>query len=519
MDSASESSVDELRLAEEQDAWEWEEAGESSTLLVAERSWPNAETASSHEQCADSLASLGGTRLLLSRARRLCVFDTALGATLALSVELPFDVYSADCEQNTGYVAACGCVRTDDNANVALLRLVEVEDGKLQLRLLLAFGLDPPLRAPRMPRLQANGVRFGWALVAAPPSDAASPAFVRSRVLLVGSQDKCVYCLAMPPKEAAGRLEGRLLTVDSYRTAINCCASSPDGRFLAAVGDREEVYLRGGAQGWMGAGSASRTLTLSDVPREVHRPAGCQYVGWSDDSSRLAASSDTLNAVAVWALPPSDEPPVPLARLADFDLPLLSLVFLSGSHTLVFAEKEGCLYAVDVDAAGEMDGWRRPLSALLGGRCLRSMGVQRLAMEPPEAPRMLWQAAAVRRSRRITGLARAADGWVYATLPLGLYSFSPLTSWTQASHTLFPPRFRDAVRLLLTAQAAAPPAEDSPSCPLASLPQDLLLIIISLAAMPQGAWLPARPSAEEESERIALRLQQASDEDFDEADE
>lgn len=464
------------------------------------------------------MASLGGTRLLLSRARRLTVFDTALGFLLAQSVELPFDAYSADCELETGFVVACGCVRTlEENANVALLRLVETEDGKLSLRLLLAFGLDPPLRAPRVPRLQANGVRFGWALVPAPVSDGPAAAPARSRILLVASQDKCVYTLAMPPRETAGGgLEGRLLTVDTFRTAVNCSAASPDGRFLAAVGDREEVYLRGGAGGWIGAGSVSRTLALSDIPREVHRPAGCQYACWSEDSTRLAVSSDTLNAVAVWATPCADDEaaPEPLARLADFDLPLLSLVFLSG-HTLAFAEKERCVYAVDVDAAGAMDGWRRPLSALLGGRCLRAMGVQRVQLRPATPAPHMWQPAAERRARRITGLARGQDGLLYASLANGLFSFRQVREWSQVHHALWPPRFRSAVRLLLTAQAAAPPAEDALSCPLVSLPQDLLLVIIKLAALPQSVWLPARQSAEEEGEIIARQEASDDEEEYD----
>jgi hypothetical protein len=37
MAEASETSVDELRLAEVQDAWEWEEAAEAGTLLLPDR--------------------------------------------------------------------------------------------------------------------------------------------------------------------------------------------------------------------------------------------------------------------------------------------------------------------------------------------------------------------------------------------------------------------------------------------------------------------------------------------------
>jgi hypothetical protein len=220
----------------------------------------------------------------------------------------------------------------------------------------------------------------------------------------------------------------------------------------------------------------------------LRRPAGCQYVCWSDDSSRLAASSDTLNAVAVWALRYKEEV-VPLARLDAFEHEILALSFVpseAGAHTLAFVEKVSCLYAVDVDAAGAADAWARPLSAAWGGAFMRSRGVQRTLLQPPDPAK-----------GRITGLAIAPCG-LFAAVEARLFEFRPLTSWSPQQHSLFPARFQAAVMTLLLCNRRQQDPDG-----LSALPIDVVLQIIKLAAAPQSCWLLPRPDELTEREMLA----------------
>ena len=492
------------------------------SLLEEEECWAT-PTCAAHEQCADAVAWLGGTLLLLcSHTQRLSVFDTARGCVVAQSAALPFEVYGIASDES-GWLCACGAVRTATNENVALLRLEVPDEGPPRLVTCVAFGLDPPrgARAAHRPRDQMNGVRFGWALeehsAAAPQggsaeelpdSGAASSGLRRVRVLLAASQDKHVYTLALPHGSpapsatgAAPQLRGhRQLSCLRFVTAVNCTAASPDGRWLVAVGDREECYVVGGARGWLSGDVARITLPLLDAASSLlRRPAGCQYACWSEDSRRLAVSSDSLNSVAVWAVSP-DSSFKPLARLDAFRHEVLALTFLSGAHTLAFAEKESCIYAVDVDAAGEADAWRRPLSAVRGGVYLRERGVQRISLERMETP-----AAHVAATPRITGLACGPEGRLFLSQDRRLLSFRPLTAWSRAKHALFPIRFRTAVLLLVLANHVRQETNEPPG--LAALPLDILLHIVSFAAVPQSVWLPPRPAAER-------RLQQDRDGEF-----
>jgi len=413
----------------------------------------------SHDQCADAIACFSdGLLLVCTRERCVALLDTKTEppTTVAESPQLPFDVYGLAADAETGWLAACGRLRTNDNVNVSLLRLEEEGDSR-RLVVARSFGLDPP-RPRRRLRDQMNGVRFAWALQEAPAAAAAEGSSAeaaplqRRRVLLLASQDKHVYACALPAPGDAAQLV--LIVSHRFPTAVNSAAASPDGRWLACVGDREEVFLTGGERGWLGAAVPLCSLRFLPGPHPqpfFHRPAGSQYVSWSDDSRRLAASSDTLNAVAVWAVSAdASAAPAPLARIDGFGAAVLALTFTpssGGAHILAFVEKERNLYAVDVDGVGAADGWRRPLSASLGGGYMRARGVQRIRLQSGA-------------EGRITGLT-LTPSCIFASVAGRLFAFRPLTAWSMAQHALFPARLREAVVLLLLANSRGQPSDES----------------------------------------------------------
>ena len=467
----------------------------------------------SHTQCADAVAALEGSLSVLCRERQLAVFDIERGITLLVSPLLPFDVYSLSVEPDLGWVVCGGCERTAEHYNVALLRLQREEGAHqpLALPILRAFAIGRV--SPRFgSHDQVNSVRFGCSLQSA--SAAAPP--VRVRVLLVGSQDKSVYCVAVPAPLPDGSLAPgpqALLAKHTFRTAINCACASPDGRWLAAVGDLEEVYVLGSETGFLDAERCTRagfsyTLRFNDLLLPVRDQAGCQYVVWSGDSARLAVSSDTLNAVAVWSLPQSPLPvsaPAPHCRFTQHQLPCLSLAFLPHSHTLAFAEAGRCIYLADVDACARADAWRRPLTQRLSPYYLRRCGMQLLLLQ-----NNLTTASA----HRTTGLCVSAEGHLLVTLRRGLFQFTVLPDWSRAMHMHAPLAFRRATRALLLCAAALPPgAEEPPN--LASLPRELVLHIIALAAAPQSAWLPARLDEAKELFHNLVEEEEEEDEEED----
>ena len=505
---------------------EYEEVGSEEScedvqelvFVHGERVHTGCRTSIAHQQCADALATIswrGSTLLVLSRDQRLALFDPEHSdSELFESPPLPFAIYSLACDA-TGWVAAAGAARGQQEAtNVALLWLSgdkqPSSDGEApSLRLVHSFGLDPP--PPFVRRLQVNSVRFGNALLPGGSRET-------RRVLLVGSQDERVYALALPPppSELRGPLPACLaapLVSHVCVTPINCADASPDGRWLAAVGDREELFLIGGAQGYLHVSPATQrlTLTLSGGPSlPAFAQGGCQYVAWSGDCSLVAVSSDALHSAAVWAVPAdSSAPPQPLARFHDFDSPVLALAFLPASHHLAFIEEQSRLRIADIDAAGLSDGWDRPLSASNGRRFLAGRGVQLLRLTPQadDAPPMMWLPAP---SQRTTGLCCAPGGVLYASLGRTIHEFTPLVKWSPATHSLFPPAFKAVVRLLLLANRSEQPqgecSEAGGPCLLAQLPLDLLLAdVVAKCALPQSAWLPAREDAAEEAAIYAER--------------
>ena len=605
--------------------------GDRATLVVQRAAFPLSTTVS-HDQCCDAVCPAGGSLAVLTRGRSLLLVDTTSGVTLCASPTLPFDVYSVTAAPERCWVVAVGNERGAVGVNACLLRL-DAPPLPPSLRVVHAFGVGAV--EPRFGgrRWQANSARFGWRANAnadattgassslpSQLSGSASPAPRAppppTRVLLVGSQDGSVHVLSVPdagwtpppqppqqpPQPHAGASAGgaraslsqlRELASIPLPCAVNYAQSSPCGTWLAASGDREEVYFM--QPGW---GDPTReppclqsTLTFGGPEHETavalrsgggaggggadaqgagalgggghgHRPAGCQYIAWSDDGTRLAASSDTLNCVCVWRVEPlggasRGAEVVRHARFTHFPHPLLALSFLRNSHVLTWGALEWCVYACDVDsrcglgnglgsgalggtpraaAPPPASGWDRPLCSDFGGPRLRAAGLQRLRLlrarlrrslappgsaapaPPPLAPEEANEGGLVSSGANVTGLGVLEDGTIVVSLRYGLFTLDPITTWSREAHFLWPAGFKAAAREVLRGAAAAAaaggaagegeathaaPAQGEPPTGLASLPKELLLAIVARSAVPQSAWLPPRPAVDEEADALA----------------
>ena len=460
--------------------------------------------------------------------------------------------HSVSVDAESRLVAAAGSERMQPRMNIALLRFGQDDDGKRSLVLACAeFGIGRVSRNGHS-RIQANSVRFGCSRQPATADAAAAGTMPPTlRVLLVGSQDRNVYALPTGlPDGSTPPGELRPLATVHFPSAINCAAASPDGRWLAATGDREELYVCGSEEGYLDraggqtadaapggiAGQMVQVLRLTHQLRDVELPAGCQYVAWNEDGTRLAASSDTMFAVAVFAVPPRGAALfTPLARFSFHSRPVLALSFLprtpGGTQLLAWAEVESNAFVADVDFAGANEAWSRPIRPAVGARWLRRCGVQRMRL--PHMPAAEGQQL---HQRRITGLCVSGDGRLLVSLPSTVFDYSVVLAWcarstcfyfpstllltvraacttahnrSKANHTLFPAGFRAAVRTLLLA-AATPPSE---GLGVWALPRDAIILIISMLAQPQSAWLPPRPSRAEEEVHLQWRGEVVLDSD------
>jgi hypothetical protein len=491
------------------------------------------QTHVSHNQCSDALASLGGSQLCLVKRRVVSLFDTERGVSVCDSPSLPFDIYGLAADVTSGWVAAGGAQRTSSHHNVALLRLVHEGDSTSWVvsHTFTCGEIDPATGSD-----QVNSVRF--AAVSQPAAGGEGVAAMRT-VLIVGSQDAHVYIYPLPPVPAVGASSAdarppRPLRVHTFPVAINCACASPDGRLLAAAGDREEVYLCGGDAGFVDDDGTARHQTLhimDDDPTPEFEPAGCQYLAWSADSRLLAASSDTVDGIAVWAVHPdySTRPPEPLARVLHHDSHVLALSFVGASHVLAWAEQLNVVHVADVDHLAALGAgrscWKYPLYRNCTLTYLRTLGMQRLYLVPPKAPSasLMWQPSG--EPGRITGLCACGPADILVALPHAIFRLQAITEWSRELHPQFPASFHVAVRTLLLCANQQPPlpGQGAAAPPtLSSLPPEILLRIIAFAAVPPSSWLRStRASAEEELELLENNgsLMTFLDEDEDDDDE
>ncbi|CAI5507917.1 unnamed protein product, partial [Closterium sp. Naga37s-1] len=101
------------------------------------------------------------------------------------------------------------------------------------------------------------------------------------------------------------RTSARLVNaIGPFPMPLNFALVSPNGEWIAVVGDLAAVCVLDRASGFRVSGMASRRIPLASIGA-AH---GCQYLAWNPSSSLLAVSSDTLEAVYLWGVSRTSQP-------------------------------------------------------------------------------------------------------------------------------------------------------------------------------------------------------------------
>ncbi|CAI5503391.1 unnamed protein product [Closterium sp. Naga37s-1] len=113
------------------------------------------------------------------------------------------------------------------------------------------------------------------------------------------------------------RTSARLVNaIGPFPMPLNFALVSPNGEWIAVVGDLAAVCVLDRACGFRVSGMASRRIPVAS--RSTRGAAhGCQYLAWNPSSSLLAVSSDSLQAVYVWGVSRCEHPlsPPPFSPL------------------------------------------------------------------------------------------------------------------------------------------------------------------------------------------------------------
>ncbi|CAI5524718.1 unnamed protein product [Closterium sp. Naga37s-1] len=104
------------------------------------------------------------------------------------------------------------------------------------------------------------------------------------------------------------RTSARLVNaIGPFPMPLNFALVSPNGEWIAVIGDLAAVCVLDRASGFRVSGMASRRIPVAS--RNTRGAAhGCQYLAWNPSSSLLAVSSDSLKAVYVWGVSRISQP-------------------------------------------------------------------------------------------------------------------------------------------------------------------------------------------------------------------
>ena len=338
--------------------------------------------------------------------------------------ELPFSVYSVDYDEASRLVAVCGDVRRyAQDVNLAVFRVVHHRTsapGRASSASFVPVAERGVGAMGRFGRDMVNCVRFGKRVKA---SDGVHLDGVHrlggkraiEDVLLCASQDGNCYVMSVDVKDHAGvalealgdddddawdgagfspggqggrgprrrpRLDARLVECCkiAFPVASNAAAASPDGSCVAVCGDAEFVLVNGGPDGYGTRGASTQHLAINGDPSAAGvvsgEAAGGMYAAWSPTGEYLAATSDSLHALAVWRVTVHDVSradealherhtphacvgpvvdPIRIQRVAyfrDHAHPCLPVRFLpSDGDVVVWAERGGRVHAYDLRCA------------------------------------------------------------------------------------------------------------------------------------------------------------------------
>ncbi|KAK3237844.1 hypothetical protein CYMTET_29775 [Cymbomonas tetramitiformis] len=432
-----------------------------------------------HHQCCDALCAIDQRYLVCAKTRSaLVVYDTKKHTMVGPRHAVGFDVYGVSVQDALSLIAVGGSRRAEGvNAAVYRYQITEDEPGST-LELLDAAYLDTDM---------VNSVRFGYTktsggtlapmLIAGLQNDTVQVFPVLSVVDPTGFRKSSI---ALNPKAPDS------FHFDFPPGAVNCASSSPDGRWLAMVGDSSEVHVHGGDRGYQTSHGCNKVV-LDYLPEvDESEAAACQYVAWSGNSQFLAASSDAPHnySVVVWRVSPTrgasrEDGEVEnqcgefffekIAVFIDHNSPCLALRFSAARPSLlIWTEKDGLVFCCDLSGES-LEPDEVNFHVMSEEFTAVTSAIQRV-----EVP-----------GRAISGLTVAEDAVFIASTDF-VTEYRVLTEWNSVTHCKFPEMFRDAVKVLLLASARGGKSPEVRG--IWSLPEAIVHSVLKLSAFPLDAW-------------------------------
>eukprot|EP00271_Cylindrocystis_brebissonii_P004146 TRINITY_DN15658_c0_g1_i1.p1 TRINITY_DN15658_c0_g1~~TRINITY_DN15658_c0_g1_i1.p1 ORF type:complete len:677 (+),score=92.24 TRINITY_DN15658_c0_g1_i1:156-2186(+) len=320
--------------------------------------------------------------------------------------------------------------------------------------------------------------------------------------------------------------------IGRFSVPVNCASPSPDGRWMAVVGDSHAVSLLSFATGYHMEARVELAFSQASRRQRGTRKEACQYVAWNSSSTLVAVSSDSLRMVKVWAVDSAPDMKMPkgsnlstLAVAAILSIegdrlcprPCLALQFDAVDDSLLyFVERNDRLHAVDTrgdQSCHQIVHLNRKLREecpqVLSESCLGGHKSQRECQRAGCLQYAVWPRE---RSSSTNGLAVSLRHGVLVACRERLLQFPVLRQWDILTHRYFSQQFKDAVACVLTIahhDRSCEQGEDTETraeenlvvarTGFWSLPSDLLLKIIGAAAVPVNAWVKRDPPPQQEA--------------------
>lgn len=269
-------------------------------------------------------------------------------------------------------------------------------------------------------------------------------------------------------------------TLGPFGVPLNLAAASPDGKWIALVGDQQKVIVLDQADNF------KVTKELSFEPKRFdydfldpdNSEVGSQYCCWNASSSLLAVTSDALHAVFVFSIPSGQL----VMRVEGFVRTVLPVMFAPwNDRVIIFGEETKMMHVrmVEPEGMGTVDFNAREDLA-----------------EPGHMSQLIRVPADPRRPkggrRRITGMATTAQGDVLVSTKQGvMYRYLPANEWVPETMKDWPVRFRESAQTLL--QCAARRGRGGGDDGLTALPAPVVQLILKLLAGKKTDWLDITP--------------------------
>ena len=279
-------------------------------------------------------------------------------------------------------------------------------------------------------------------------------------------------------------------TLRSIGSPVNLAVASPDGRWIAVIGDTKKVVLVDQHDNFSSRELAFEPARTDYEFMDPDVQTGAQYCTFNASSSLLAVTSDALHAVFVFSMPTG----ALVMRIEGFMRSVMPLTFAPwDDHVLIFAEESKqmhvrrvIIHSTTSDTHDDDDD---------DDDVINYNAREDLAEPGPTSQLVRLPADPLRPRggrRRVTGMGVSSTGDVLVSTKQGvLLRYLPNTPWTPEETKHWPEKFREAVQVVLQCASTSTHSSSSRSegCLLSTLPPPLLHMILGALAGKRSDWL------------------------------